>query len=644
MNENIKRILLILLLGAAFLFEKIYAFPKELLFYVAELTAFALGITVYLAAGIRILKILKIKYDNIEKYPYAFALSTVFISTFWFAIGALPFAVYKFYFVYIFVFLTALLTLNEIKEIISDIRKAAGYIMKKKYDFYTGLAAFIAGVIFLYVFISCLVPPLFYDTLTYHLAVPQQYVAAGRIVDLQGNIYSYFPGLVQMNYLIFMQLGGDIAVNVFQIFFYFMSIVIIYKFSAAVKGDISYTVLLAASFPLFVLNALRCGVDLPLAFFILLALYFMHKQQWTAADQKKENVQGRSIFLGLILGAIITSKYTGAVALVFVAAYYGYLFYKKSIKSGEIAAIILIPFLVLLPYALRNYIFTGNPLYPFATGFFATSQQLRNEAVAYVGQVHGFGLSHDVVNFLLAPYDMTFNPVIFGGDVISPVLLITIALLFTIKTKNINFLLIFCGFYYTVWFFTGEVLRFILGPLMLMVIVAGYVVKKTDSRLKHLLFGLIIFVQIRASVYFVEKYMQPFGVFVAKRAEYVAHTVSYFNAAEFINAKTKPENAVLFLGEARSYYCERRVYTNTVFNRMPVLSDFNRENYDSAVNELKLKKIKYIMVNFEELERLKTGGFNDIYAMVYSQKFKNFIDNYFIKLYTDGKCDVYELK
>jgi len=504
MNENVKRVLMVLmlclLLGVAFLFEKIYAFPKELLFYVTELTAFVLGITVYLSTGIRILKILKIKYDGIEKYPYAFAMSTISISSFWFIMGALPFAVYKFYFVYIFIFLTALLTLNEIKEIIFDIRKAADFIIKKKYDFYQGLAVFITGIVFLYVFISCLVPPIFYDSLVYHLAVPRQYIAAGRIVDLQGNIYSYFPGLVQMNYLVFMQLGGDIAVNVFQLFFYFMALVIIYKFSSAIKGDINYTVLLAASFPLFVLNALRCGADLPLAFFILLALYFMHKQQWTGTGRKKESVQCRSVFLGLVLGAIITSKYTGVVALIFIAAYYGYLFYKKNIRFGEIAEIIIIPFLILLPYGLRNYIFTGNPLYPFATGFFATSQQLRNEAVAYINQVHGFGLSHDIVNFFLAPYDMTFNPLIFGGDVISPVLLITIVMLFTVRKKNINFLLIFCGFYYTVWFFTGEVLRFFLGPLMLMIIAAGYVIKKTGSKLKYILFGLLIFVQIRASV------------------------------------------------------------------------------------------------------------------------------------------------
>jgi len=77
---------------------------------------------------------------------------------------------------------------------------------------------------------------------------------------------------------------------------------------------------------------------------------------------------------------------------------------------------------------------------------------------------------------------------------------------------------------------------------------------------------------------------------------------------------------------------------------MPVLGDFNRESDENALDELAGKKIKYIMVNIEELERLKTGGFKDIYDIVYSQKFKNFIDNYFIKLYTDGKCNVYELK
>jgi len=637
-------IIMVLMLVLIFMFEKIYAFRMELAVSSLNMLAFLTGIMVYLSLGIKLLNVFKIKYDDIEKYPYAFAMSSILVSTFVFIIGGFSIPIYKFYIIYIFIFLAGLFTLDEIREMGSDLKKTWDFMYKRKFDFYSGITIFVTGLTFLYIFITALVPPLFYDSLVYHLAVPQQYIAAGSIVDLKGNIYSYLPGLVQMDYLVFMQLAGDIGVNFFQVAFYLAALTLIYKFAKLVQGDANFTLILAATFPLFVLNSLRCVVDVPVAFFTILAVYILMKKPWLAAA-KNTMPRGFSVFLGLSLGAIIATKYTGAAVILFTAVYCVFLLRAKRIKTAEFLAICIIPFLLLLPYLVRNIIFTGNPVYPFFTGIFRVSPQMAGEAVNYLKHVHGFGEGQGFFDFLIGPYSMTFDPVKFGGDVISPIFIISILLVLFVKKKNIGMLLWFCLFYYIVWFLTGQVARYFLGPLMLMIVAAGYAIKKTEGKLKYAFFAILILAQMRATVFFVEKYIQPFGIFVATAAEHLtADNVTYYRASQFINAKTRAEAAVLFLGEARSYYCERRVYTNTVFDRMPVLSGLAQEDYGAAINELKEKNIKYVMVNYAELERLKTGGFEDVYALVYSQKFKNFMDNYFTKLYTDGNCDVFELK
>ena len=48
--------------------------------------------------------------------------------------------------------------------------------------------------------ILCLVPPTARDELTHHLAIPQLYARAGRIIEVPMAPYSYFPMLLDMLY------------------------------------------------------------------------------------------------------------------------------------------------------------------------------------------------------------------------------------------------------------------------------------------------------------------------------------------------------------------------------------------------------------------------------------------------------------
>lgn len=50
-----------------------------------------------------------------------------------------------------------------------------------------------------------------YDTLSYHLQIPREWVTAGGMVELEHNVYSYLPGLMESAFAGLMVMRGSLA-------------------------------------------------------------------------------------------------------------------------------------------------------------------------------------------------------------------------------------------------------------------------------------------------------------------------------------------------------------------------------------------------------------------------------------------------
>ena len=94
------------------------------------------------------------------------------------------------------------------------------------------------------------------------------------------------------------------------------------------------------------------------------------------------------------------------------------------------------------------------------------------------------------------------------------------------------------------------------------------------------------------------------------------------------------------LGEARAYYINRRTIAYTVFNNRRIFENFESMTDDQAAASLYLHNIRYILINWNELARLKEAGYSDVAAVLKGGKFKNVMDKYFKKIYSDENCDV----
>ena len=215
-----------------------------------------------------------------------------------------------------------------------------------------------------YSFLGTTVPEVFYDALVYHLAVPQAYLAAGRMVDLPYNHYSYLPLFVSMLYYWALAAGGMYAAKIFA---FFLGVCLVATLAAGGRffKDWSAGLVAAALFlgaPLVLLLFWECNSDCGAAFY--LALSILSFAQW-----RRRGVDSRRwlSLSGLMGGLALASKYTTAIGVAFLAlaafAAASRAGLRRRLGSLTLyAALLLVP---LLPWWVRNGVYTGNPLYPY---------------------------------------------------------------------------------------------------------------------------------------------------------------------------------------------------------------------------------------------------------------------------------------
>ncbi|HEY4490677.1 MAG TPA: glycosyltransferase family 39 protein, partial [Acidobacteriota bacterium] len=220
---------------------------------------------------------------------------------------------------------------------------------------FVAAALLIASVLFLYGFYA-LGPETFYDALVYHLALPQLYKITGGFVATPHNSYSGLPFLMQMLYtwalfisdeilarLIHWSTGAGLAIG-------FLGLCLRYKRPALAS-------LLACAFlttPILGLNVSVSGVDVASSFMVFLAVYAL-------SISFDENQDRWEILSATFCGFALSLKYTNWPLLPIIVA--AFLFIRRDAKKSVRFAMIAV--LLVAPCVIRNFLFYGNPIYPY---------------------------------------------------------------------------------------------------------------------------------------------------------------------------------------------------------------------------------------------------------------------------------------
>ncbi|MDF1591306.1 MAG: phospholipid carrier-dependent glycosyltransferase [Desulfobacterales bacterium] len=222
------------------------------------------------------------------------------------------------------------------------------------------------------------VPPVSRDALTHHLAVPKLYLKHGGIFEIPHVVFSYFPMNIDLLYLIPLYFDNDIATKYIHFSFALLTAWLIFNYLYK-RLDLFYALLGALFFlslPLIVKLSITVYVDLGLVFFSTAAIIYFFK--WIESRFKLKHLMISACWCGLALG----TKYNGLVILFLLTLFVPFVYVRKrpagglnQAKAVGYAAIFMaVALLVFLPWMIRNYQWTQNPIYPLYHNWFSQQQ------------------------------------------------------------------------------------------------------------------------------------------------------------------------------------------------------------------------------------------------------------------------------
>jgi len=218
------------------------------------------------------------------------------------------------------------------------------------------------------------VPPVSRDALTHHLFVPRLYLEHGGIYEIPEIPFSYYPMNLDLLYMIPLYFGNDILPKYIHFLFALLTTWLIYNY---LKKRISPAYglvggLFFLSIPIIVKLSITIYVDLGLMFFTTASLLLLFR--WLNSGHKIRYL----VLAGLCCGLAAGTKYNGLVS-VFLLSLFTPVLYIRSRKGATGSSSRAIGFALIFvtatlaaysPWLIRNYAWTGNPIYPLHDSLF----------------------------------------------------------------------------------------------------------------------------------------------------------------------------------------------------------------------------------------------------------------------------------
>ncbi len=220
-------------------------------------------------------------------------------------------------------------------------------------------------------------PEVSIDATEYHLLIPKFWFKMGGIKFIPLLVESNYPPLAELNYLLMMPLAGEITCKCFHFVVAIFVMFLLAQFSKKLSpnSNSSFAPLMFITMPVAYIVAGWAWNDLFFTFFILLGIYFLIEFH-SEADESQKVIN--AIFAGISMGLAACTKYTFALYFppIFILTIIGLTFWRWKWKH-----IVLFFFpigLLSLLWISKNWIFTGNPFFPFLNSIFQSPYWTEN--------------------------------------------------------------------------------------------------------------------------------------------------------------------------------------------------------------------------------------------------------------------------
>ena len=493
------------------------------------------------------------------------------------------------------------------------------------------------------------VPPVDRDALTHHLFVPKLWLQHGGIYEIPEIPFSYYPMNLDLLYTIPLYFGNDIIPKYIHYFFALLTAWLIHRYLQKRLGNV-YGLLGAIFFlsiPIIVKLSITVYVDLGLVFFTTASLLLL--LHWAEKD-----FQLRYLLLaGLCCGLAAGTKYNGLIS-IFVLTLFVPMIYQRSAgkdqqSNGRALLFGLVftvaTFVAFSPWLIKNYVWTGNPIYPLHNSLFQKNltstitaiQSNTNETPSALNQITNKGafasrkvLYHETwwqalllpIRFFIEGQDD--NPQYFDGK-LTPFLLVLPILAFLLKPSSLQegrekkILLAFALLYFFLTFFQEALrIRYIVAIVPPLVILSMYGLRGLNDTLIRRIGGnnaktpttkVIIMAGISCLMlgYNMNYIFKQFATFAPlpyvqgeiSRDQYITAFRPEYPAIQYANSVLPADAKVLciFLGN-RGYYMDFKPVFEQPFGSSGLFSKFfrNEDQNSDILKHIQEKGISHVLM------------------------------------------------
>jgi hypothetical protein len=296
------------------------------------------------------------------------------------------------------------------------------------------------------------------------------YVAAERIEVTPYLRNPVFPQTAEMLFVVALMFSDDVSAQLIQFLALLCVVAMLFamgrRFATTRVGLWAGALLL--SYPLVVWLGTVAYIDMLLVLFLTAAMYAF--LVWREETDTKWLALS-ALFAGLAAG----TKYS---ALVPVACLGGLSFFFGLRERRTRLPLLFgsLTLLVMAPWYLRNYVYTGNPVWPFLSPVFGYGFW---DAADYQGQMVDLLSSHvqlqSLWSFLRLPWDLVFRRFLFHIEApLSPALLLSPLGLLVLKRRGLWIVLTVSLGFIVLWFLTAQIPRYLVPILPLASFATAY--------------------------------------------------------------------------------------------------------------------------------------------------------------------------
>jgi len=564
------------------------------LFYLKVLILFILFISFALLIGYRLLLVFSFTkvLNRSETFVFSFALGIGFISFLVFFLGLCHILFLKWV-----LLILILATLISSKSVYLFIKTNQFSSYDFKYMYSSKLRMFLVVLVslsLLMTLISTIAPAKGNDALVYHLSDAKYFAQHHLVTFIPYTSSSVYPYFMEMLFTLAMLFDNPLLAKLFHFSMAFFGGLAVYSLGwRYINKEVA--IIATAIFyltPGVFTQATYAYIDIGWAFYTFMGFYAI--MLWDFSSERRWLV-----LAGVMCGIAADTKYIGLITPVtvgLVLVIKGFLQkekYKDLARNFALFSIIVV--IIIFPYYIRPFLYTGNPFYPFYAKYIAESGWYGHDGF-------DFGMKKTFLNFIVSPWYVTFYPgKIFGGSEsqLSPLYLAFLPALIFLRKKGKPILLIsiFVGIFYFFWFFKFPAVRYILPIIPFLALLCGYVVWAMDNRSRYFgyliktVFSVFLVLNFGLCIYYNREELVFFSN-GANVEDYLSKQDRSSKVFQYINKHTPPTSKILIIGELRTLYLDRENIRELYYR---IYDKYHLKDIIEIIDDLKSKGITHIL-------------------------------------------------